>query len=213
MKRVQGIRWDKVAQARAKIESGFYDDPAILRDIVRLSKESLVNDLNECPYGKENGDFYRDLVAEGFCKSLSDVIDIPLIRKEFSNHGGRIDLEFPLQYESLVSGSIWDRWRTTYDVRSILVEVKNLKTRSQVEDFRQLESYVRTADRGRLGVLVSRNGFAKNALMYAKQVLSSASILMLPLSGKDLCNLLTQSSTALGETLVRRRETLLVQMA
>ena len=95
MKKAQGIRWNKVAQARALIEAGFYDDPAIFKDIFRRSVDSLICDLNACPNGKENGDLYRDLVAEALCKTLAEDIDLPLVRKEFANVGGRVDLELP----------------------------------------------------------------------------------------------------------------------
>ena len=216
MKEIQGIRWNKVAQAKAKIESGFYDDSAIVEDICRLSADSLITDIENCPNGKEHGDLYRDLVAAALCKTLGEDFDLPLVAKEFGIEGGRVDLEFPLKYESFGPGSLWEKWQRTYDLRSIVVETKNLKKKSSIEDFRQLESYIRTANRGRLGFLVSRNGFTKNALKFARNALvSSHSVLMLPVSDQDLCGLLSLSKkTKSGvATLLRRKETMLLQLA
>ena len=229
--------WEKIQRARQWIESGFYTDPEILNDAIeegfhrycdRLLRDIEENrdkdntaelfaqallDLKRCPVGA--GDRYRDIVADVFVRSLDQLVDVSLMRKEFSCKGGRGDFELPLRIENLSRFALWDKWCEKYDIMSIIVEVKNKKSQAAPRDVAQILSYIGTANLGRFGILVSRSGFRQSAMEQLRAISAKKQFLVLPFEQKDLEYLATLNTCEPGKCmeLFRRKATLLSQSA
>jgi hypothetical protein len=208
------VRWARVDKARTRIERGFYDDPAVFDKILPPRRlDRILTDLNKCPVG--DGDQYRDLVAETVSGCLSDVVDVPLSRREFKAAGGRGDIELPLKIEALNDLPLWGRWANKYDMRSILLESKNEKGQASVEDVSQLAGYLNQVGVGHFGLLVARKGFSRNAIKNLSSVAKGNLNLIIPLDHDQLGELVKASKDGSRATMeyLRRRETLLLQAA
>ena len=208
------VRWGRVNSARARIERGFYDHPAVLDKILSTRRlDRIMADLNNYPVG--DGHQYRDLVAETVSKCLADVVDVPLSRREFQAAGGRGDIDLPLRIEALNDLPVWSRWAMKYDMRSIVLESKNERDQASVEDVSQLAGYLEQVGVGHFGLLVARNGFSRNALKNLSSVARGNHNLILPLNHAQLRELGKASKDGSQATMeyLRRRETLLLQAA
>lgn len=206
------LRWDRVAKARARIASGLYDNPLVLEKILAPRRLDRIQfDLNHCQIGQ--GNQYRDLVAESLSTSLAHVVDAPMSRCEFPAAGGRGDIELPLRTEVLPDFPLWARWSAKYDVRNIIVETKNEKSQAGVEDVSQVAGYLNELGVGRLGFLVARMGFSRNAIQNMSSVARNGQNLIIPLDHKHLGELGKASRKGPQATMeyLRRRETLLLQ--
>lgn len=235
--------WKKIQRVRELIERGEYIHSAflnsaietdfanfydrLLRDIhngkgleeeesrivvSRIFAQALL-DLKECPKGK--GNQYRDIVAEVLSLSLGEMIDLPLTRREFSCKGGRGDLELPVRIEKLQKFPLWDRWCETYKIRSIIVEVKNKKSKATPQDVAQILCYIVTANLGKFGILVSRYGFRESAMKQLRAISSTNEFLVLPFEQKDLEYLVTAHACEPEKSMemFRQKATLLAQSA
>lgn len=209
--------WDKVRLARRRIEEGFYDEelPGNLLDWGFL--DQFVESIAACPYVSDKypnaGNGFRDLTAMAFATSLSHVIDHPLIRTEFPSEAGRGDIDLPLRIEVLGNDRVWMEWVRRYEMTSIVVEAKNMRNKAGVEDVRQLEDYLRNGSLGRMGFLVSRNGFSKNASRKVIEQAHRKECLIIPFSAKTLSGLVAagKAGPQATATFLRRQETLLMQ--
>jgi hypothetical protein len=173
--------------------------------------DRILLDLDSCPVGQ--GHEYRNLVAESLSKSLAEVIDVPLSRCEFPAAGGRGDIELPLRTEVLPDYPLWQRWSAKYDARHVIVETKNEKGQAGVEDVSQLAGYLNQVGVGRLGLLVARNGFSRNAIQNMSVVAKGGQSLIIPLDHEHLGELAKASRNGPKASMeyLRRRETLLLQ--
>ncbi len=208
------VRWDRVAKARARIERGHFDAPAALQYILSERRlDRILADFDQCPLG--DGHQYRDLVAETVSKCLSEVVDVPLSRKEFKAAGGRADIDLPLRVEALNELPLWARWATKYDMRSIVLESKNEKAQASHEDVSQLAGYLNESGVGRFGLLVARNGFSRNAIATLSSIAKGNRSLIIPLDHEQIRELAKASRKGSMATMeyLRRRETLLLQSA
>ncbi len=206
------IRWDRVKKARNRIAAGHYDNDAFFGRILSPRRlDRILFELDECPVGQ--GHQYRDLVAESLSKILESVVDTPLSRREVPAAGGRADIELPLRTERLDAFPLWDRWAERYQIRSILVETKNEQAQASVQDVSQLAGYFGSTSLGRFGVLVARNGFARNAVTNMAAMARIGASLIIPLNHGQLCELGRASRDGPGASMeyLRRRETLLLQ--
>jgi len=183
------------------------------RNIVAGVFSQVLVDLKQCPKGK--GHRYRDIVAEVFATSIGELVDLPLIRKEFSCKGGRGDFELPLRIENISKFPLWDKWCETYKIRSIIVEVKNKKSQATPRDVAQILGYIVTANLGKFGILVSRSGFRESAMKQLQAISSTNEFLILPFEQRDLEYLATMHNCGPGKSmeLFRRKATLLSQSA
>ncbi len=209
---VQAMNWTKITKAKALIDAGFYDDPFVLDAILEhRSMDALLVDLNRCPVGE--GNKYRDIVAEVLIKSLSYVIDVPLVRKELTIEGGRADLELPIKTEHLNGYYLWQDWCRRYDVRSVIVEVKNMANPCSVACVQQIKGYLNDGPFGRIGLLVSRHAFSSNASENLRACARDRRCLILPFSHNDLIQFANASSKGTLHSMgfLRRVETRLVQ--
>lgn len=206
----ENIRWDRVAKARARIASGKYDSPTVIRTILgRRGLDRLLNALDKCLVG--NGHEYRDVVANILTDSLDGVVDAALSRKEFSAGGGRADIDLPMRLEALHAFPLWDHWTRRYEIRSIIVETKNEVKQATAEDIGQLERYLNRANLGRFGIFVARSGFAQSATTELSAIARKGERLILPLSHSDLHGFAQAANDDNAMEYLRRRETLLLQ--
>lgn len=205
------IRWDRIAKARALVESGFMDDPDVQQELLVRSLDPLIEALDKCPIG--DGNQYRDVVASALGAALAEVVDVPLMRKEVSINGGRADIELPVRIERLDVNPVWASWHRRYELRCVVVESKNLRGPSRNEDVSQLVGYLQGGGRGRFGMLVSRNGFTRNAFTTLSATAKMGSHLVIPFDNKELCAFVKMSgkSSQKASEFLRRKETLLLQ--
>lgn len=229
--------WKKIQRVRELIERGEYIHSAFLKSVVETDFERysdrLLSDIEEntdqdktveiltqgllalkkCPVGA--GHKYRDIVAEVFANSLRSLVDLSLMRREFPCKGGRGDFELPLRIESLTDFPLWDKWCDKYNIRSIIVEVKNRKTQAMPRDVAQILSYIVTANLGKFGILVSRSGFRGSAMRQLQAISSTNEFLVLPFEQKDLeyLDTLHIRETSKCMEVFRRKATLLAQCA
>jgi len=236
--------WKKIQRARRRIEEGFYTDSEVLkriekglrrkrfcarvlqvldegpneeekktRDIATGVLSNILLDLKKCPEGK--GHLYRDIVAEIFASSLVELVDISLMRREFPCKGGRGDFELPLRIENLSDFILWDKWCVKYNIKSIIVEVKNKKSQAMPSDVAQILSYIIISNLGRFGILVSRSGFRESAMKQLQAISSTNQFLVLPFEQRDLEYLATLHNFGQIKCmeLFRRKATLLAQSA
>ncbi len=215
--RHDGYDWEKVRLARRRIEEGFYDE-GLLEDLVEWGfLDRFVERIASCPYVSDEhpnaGNTFRDLTAMVLAASLPHVIDRPLIRIEFQSEAGRGDIDLPLRIEALGNDCVWMGWVRRYGMTSIVVEAKNMRNKAGVEEVRQLEDYLRNGSLGRMGFLVSRNGFSKNASHKIIEQAHRKECLIIPFSAKTLGGLATAAKVGPQATtkFLRRQETLLMQ--
>lgn len=76
--------------------------------------------------------------------------------------------------------------RSTYNIRSIIFETKNLKSQAMPRDVAQILSCVVTANLGKFAILVSRNGFRKSAMEQLRAISATNEFLILPFEQKDV---------------------------
>jgi hypothetical protein len=116
--------------------------------------------------------------------------------------------------EELDAHPLWSRWADRYEATSILVEVKNESGKTDFGAGQQIGSYLELADRGRLGAVVSRAGFTKNAMTQLATIARKGNSLILPITHNDLAQIAKakrRGVRAVAE-LFRRKQTLLLQM-
>jgi hypothetical protein len=212
-----GIRWEKIARARALIRSGFYDDPEVLALMVEagVTTEILtvlknVERIEGLAVGK--GEEFRDEVAALLAVTLGHIVDVTLMQKEFFANDGRGDIDLPLRTEAVGRYSLWEIWCRRYEVKRIVVETKNEKKRSDLGAVTQLMGYLGPST-GRLGFLVSKKGFSRAALRRLEHIAQERTYLILPFTDEELVQLVKayqRGEEAVMEFL-RRQETFLLQ--
>ena len=233
--------WEKVKRVRRWIESGDYGHPEFLKSAVETDFERfydrLVRDINEAEkldeeaarkrvmedlsqalrdlrkHAEEKGSTYRDIVADILGFSLGQLVDLRLMRREFSCKGGRGDFELPLRIENISEFPLWERWCDTYRIKSIIVEVKNKKSQATPQDVAQLLCYIVTANLGKFGLLVSHYGFRQSAVKRLRAISSTNEFLILPFDQIDLDYLMTAHACGPEKSmeLFRQKATLLAQ--
>lgn len=151
--------------------------------------------LDDCAIG--DGDRYEELVLSALLLIFGDLVDQENQGTQVEIGGGFADIELYFCDEMLVRIPYWSIWRTEYGIRSILVEVKNEKKKSQHKHVCQLKNYLELHKRGRFGLLVSRSGFSRNAFNTFKEYNESKEnkndYLLLPITHEDLKYLLSLS--------------------
>lgn len=208
-----------VAKTKAFLDAGFYDDEWIAKQIWHASRratipfDSLIQGIRECPEG--DGDQFRDVTAESLVECFGDVVDGAWVRTEFPSSGGRGDIEFPLSVENLGNYYLWQDWSRRYEIRSILVETKNTRTRASIRDVQQTLGYLVTTRLGGFAFLVSRKGFSRNAIANLRQIAQGDKYLILPFDETELCEYIQISSLDRHDSLVylRRKQTRLLRAA
>lgn len=170
----------------------------------------LIKLLNICPIG--DGELYENLVMDSLAKILYGIVDSTIARQQISIEGGFCDIEFPICTEVVDKYPLWDKWCVQYNVKSILVEVKNMKKKAAYEDVNQLGGYLGIGDWGRLGIIVSRSGFSISAES-AIRSLAKKNVLIMPISNEDLTLLLefSMENSLKVMTFLRRRGNLLLR--
>jgi hypothetical protein len=197
----------KVARARRLIGTGFYDDPEIVSDVVDLvvadaRPRSLLRELDTCEVG--DGNAYRDLVTRVFIRAFGGAVDVPLVRREFPLAGGRGDIELPFHIDALRSSPKFADWRDQFRVSSVLIEVKNERSRGPVDHVRQITEDVRCSPLGRVGFLVCRNGLTTDAKQRLREVNRNKELLILPFDHEELRRLCHLPSEQMSRYLHRK---------
>lgn len=207
------MRWDLIARQRTRIQAGFYDDTAFLKEFFERSLDDIVGDIVGCPVG--DGARFLDVTAQAISRSLGPVVDPALMRKEFSSKGGRGDIDLPVRTESISEYSLWNFWCSRYSIKSIIIETKNLTPEAAVSDIQQSLSYLVTTGLGHFGMVVSRSGFTPPAMEQLESIASGNEFLLLPLDQHDLVQLVRASDEGPSKPMefLRRKETLLLQAA
>ena len=211
--RASKIRSDLVQRAKEGIRSSYYDDPTNLVRIADHIVDALWRDIDSIPVGA--GREYRDGVRT-VCSRLWDaLLDAPNSDVEVANCGARIDIEFPLRLEALNSFSLFKQWAEWYNIRSVLVEVKNERRVAGVQDAKQIVGDVAVAQRGRFAFLIARSGFSRPAMRYMGELARQGNYLIVPLSHEDLRLLLRKRIAGCAATmeLLRIRQSDLLRAA
>jgi len=202
----------KVAKARRRIARGVYDAPEMIDAVADLivadnSSRGLEQALNTCATG--DGASYRDLTARVFVKAFGGAVDLPFLRREFPLAGGRGDIEIPFKIEAVGGQCKLAQWFGRFDMRSILVEVKNEEDAGPVNHVRQIADDVASSLLGRVGFLVCRNGLTKSAEERLRQVNHNREMLILPFDHAELVYLASLRKGRIDEHLHRKEITTL----
>jgi len=171
---------------------------------------SLMNTLLDmCPLG--DGSLYESMVLDALARTLHGVVDSELARRQVPVQGGFCDIELPVCTEVSHGHRLWYEWSQYYGIKSLLVEVKNMRGKASYEDVNQLRSYLEGAKRGECGMLVSRSGFTASAMSRMSSLLRDDRVLILPLDHTDIKRLLEFSTVDSQKTMtyLRRKENLL----
>jgi hypothetical protein len=111
------------------------------------------------------------------------------MRKEFPVSSGRGDIDLPFRLHALEAVPLLRRWQGIYNTCAILVETKNQKRKSCLEDVRQILDYLNRYALGHVGFLISRSGFSFNAGERLSQIVREINILIIPLDHEELLSL------------------------
>lgn len=158
-----------------------------IKSFIDLPTNLLSALLKKCENGQ--GSLYEKLVLATFIKSFGEIIDKDLVRQRIPIDGGFADIELPFSLEMLTEYPHWTVWQRDYQIKSIIVEVKNLNKKASYEDANQLKGYIDGNHKGKCGFLVSKNGFTNEALKTLKSHAHN-NYLLLPLKNSDLLELL-----------------------
>jgi len=177
-----------------------------------LSADMMLTLLDYCNVG--DGDLYESMVMDVIGRILSGIVDCELARQQVPVAGGFCDIEFPICTEIPHGHRLWYEWIRYYEMRSLLVEVKNMAEKASYEDVSQLQGYLSGARMGRLGVLVSRSGFTSPALSRMSALASAHELLILPLDHDELKTLLRFSKEDVQNIMryLRRKENTLCRL-
>lgn len=207
----------KIAFVQTLIDAGLYEQyfqfeeaDCIVAERVHL--RILAERLAKCEIGDGNG--YRDVVADVLVRSLDSIVDPEYVRLDPPCANGEADIELPLALERLGHNLLFQIWTNRYDLRSIVVEVKNQQDPCPVGHVDQLFRYLDSNDYGRFGLIVSRSRFTKNALRELRDTAARGEKLMLPLGHQDLHDLISARAVSSSRVMqhLRRLETRLRQV-
>lgn len=206
--------YKKILDARKRCKySELKRRPEDKRSVPRRSIPTniLIKLLNLCPFGE--GNIYENLTFDAMKAILKGIVDWDLAHQQFSSEGGRGDIELPFCTEMLPEYPRWKPWYYQYEIKSIIVEAKNMKSEAAPDDVGQIKRYLDTSKKGRFGMLVSRKGFSKNA-MKTLRAYTRDNYLILPLDHDDLERLLKLSMDNSLKVMryLRRKETLLLRI-
>ncbi len=204
---------DFVQRAQKKISRGLYDWPPDLDHALEQYLHRLLSDLDAVPYG--NGPRYQDAVQRVLSGTLDSVFDGPNSDIEVANRGARIDIEFPLRLEVLSKFPLFKQWTEWYEIRSILVEVKNERKRAGVGHAKQIVGDLAVAQRGGLAFLIARSGFTRPAMRYLGELAQQRNFMVLPLDHNDLRQVIENRASGYDATmtLLRVRQNELLRVA
>lgn len=168
-------------------------------------------DLDQIPVGA--GYKYQKRCAAVLKYAFDAFTDADLVRLNQRCCGGSIDIQMPIRTELLGHYPLMIEWCRRYNAKSILVEVKNRKSKANDEDVRQLFGYLDREQFGSFGLLISRSGFTKNAMEQIRSRVQKDECLILPLDHCAANNLPHLRSRGTREVMrfLRRQETLLRQ--
>jgi hypothetical protein len=186
---------------------GVFEVSEVLDDVIDIiiadnRPSSLRKELATCPVG--NGSEYRDLTARVLIKAFDGAVDVPLVRREFPVAGGRGDIDLPFRFEAMQGPSKVAEWGRRFDMRSILVEVKNEKHPGGVEHVRQIADDVASSPLGRVGFLVCRNGLTTEAQKRLNDVNRHRNMLVLAFEHGELATLVDLDMGQIDEYLHRK---------
>jgi hypothetical protein len=201
------INQKKIKQARDSIRMGMYEAPEIIAKVIDLvvadlRPSVLRRELASCPVG--NGSEYRDLTARVWIKALDGAVDVPFVRREFPVAGGRGDIDLPFRFAAMQGQSKVAEWGRRFEMRSILVEVKNEQHPGGVEHVRQIADDVASSPLGRIGFLVCRNGLTTDAQKRLNDVNRNRNMLVLAFNHGELASLVDLDKGQIDEYLHRK---------
>ena len=168
--------------------------------------------LDRCPVS--DGPLYEHFVVDALGAALKGIVDTKNVLMHGPCGGGFFDIEFPFCCEMLPQFPFWDSWARRHEIKSIIVEAKNLSSKADVQHANQLKAYLDAAKKGSFGILVCRNGFTLPAFRALRRYVDDDKVLMLPLSQRDLKILLRLTSRNPLQVMrfLRRKETLLLRI-
>lgn len=190
---------NKVLGAKLLAESGHYFDPEVADYIDSIilggcnpRAQRLLTELDMIPVG--DGPAYEDATFASLKECLGEIVDQERARQHVYVEGSYCDFELPWCWSRLYRHPYWVPLWEKCRIRSILGEVKNTSGPATTADVGQLKQYLDAARTGGFGLLISRNGFSKNARkLLRSHTLASPQLLILPLEHSDLKILLEKS--------------------
>jgi hypothetical protein len=157
------------------------------KNIVRANlvpTEVLFAKFGTCRIG--DGKAFERLTIDSTAKIFEGLLDHKEILVQEKHAGGYSDIEFSFLSENLEKFPCFKPLFYRYNIKSVIVEAKNLKCKAGHEDATQIADYLRTAKKGNFGLIVSRNGFTKNALERLSSYAKNEDILILPLAEREI---------------------------
>lgn len=167
------------------------EEQKVIPDAATLSVPELLRELDACKVG-ENWQRYEALVKRALLLIFGNLVDQDNQGIHVSIGGGFVDIELYFCDEIVAFYPNWVIWRVEYGIKSILVEVKNLRDKATHGHVGQLKDYVDLNNKGKLAFLTSRNGFTPKALKTLK-LHNEKGYLMLPLEHDALKDILKLS--------------------
>jgi hypothetical protein len=157
-------------------------------ELHRMSIRALLKALGRCP--ATGSAVYIPLMINVMERSLGPVVAWYDPRANSAKQYSCGVIELPIRTDSLEDFPLWQTWAERYGIECIALEAKNETTRATPDDVKHLKSYLDRAQRGRLGILVSRSGFTRDAMKRIQTYVQADQALILPLRHADLKRLL-----------------------
>ena len=151
----------------------------------------LISLIDHCPVG--DGPLYENFIVDAMGKIFSNIIDNKRVLMHGVCQGGYYDIEFPFCTENLPKFQFWESWHYMYEIKAIIVEVKNTMEKMGPDISRQIKAYITGNKKGRFGILVSRNGFTLGARKELSCYAKDEKHLILPITHQDIKLLLKLS--------------------
>ena len=145
---------------------------------------NIVDLLHQCDIG--DGSLYARVVMEALPVVLQGIVDCQIARRQSPPPGGlHCIVELPV-FRDKDHIRLWQSWSEYYGIRSIFAGVMNTVEQANGDDIRCLATHLRDGGRGRLGIFVSRSGFADGAISAMREMANEHKILVLPLDHEEL---------------------------
>ncbi len=166
--------------------------PAIVTDLSRFKAEKLIEQLKECPVGKEGWRQFENICLDILKYALKGTFANLLVKSQARNDNGTDIRDFIIANNG--TSLFWQDMKYMYDCNNIVVECKNYSEGIGNGELRQMSDYLEKEAIGRFGLIFSRKGIKDSAKQIEYLSINRTKKLILVLKEEDICDLVRKKS-------------------
>lgn len=130
--------------------------PNIVTDVSRVKAEKLIEQIKECPIGKEGWKQFENICLDILKYVLGGTFENLFIKSQARNFNGTDIRDFIISNNG--NSLFWQSMKFIYGCNNIVVECKNYSETIGNDELRQMSDYLEKEAIGRFGLIFSRKG-------------------------------------------------------